>query len=66
MKIDISFTSIKHYNWKNIHYWIWYFKTYKFVKAFIIRIFGVYINVREQSATQNLIAKGLKKFRTPS
>lgn len=31
------------------------FKKYNYVKGFIIRIFGVYINVRERNATEKLI-----------
>jgi hypothetical protein len=37
------------------------FKRYKYVKGFIMRIFGVYINVRESNATDKLIAKGKLK-----
>lgn len=61
MKIDIYFCSIKGYNINNIHQWIWMFRKYKFVKGFIIRIFGVYINVREKNATNKLISLASKK-----
>ncbi len=57
MKTSISFTPIKYYNWKNIDQWIWHFHTYKSIKGFILRIFGIYINVRENDATEKLITK---------
>lgn len=31
------------------------FKKYKHVKGFIVRIFGIYVNVREDMALQKLI-----------
>lgn len=55
MKIDVSYIGIKHYNRKTIIQWIWMFKRYTNVKGFIMRIFGVYINVRENDATEKLI-----------
>jgi len=35
---------------------MWMFKRYTYVKGFIMRIFGVYINVREDYATEKLIS----------
>ena len=61
MKININYCSIKNYNKTNITQWVWMFKRYKYVKGFIMRIFGVYINVRESNATDKLIAKGKLK-----
>ena len=57
MKVNISYISIKHYDTSNIMKWIWMFKPYKHVKGVIIRIFGIYINIRENNATQKLINK---------
>ena len=34
---------------------MWYFRTYKFVRGFMLRIFGVHINIRERNATEKLI-----------
>lgn len=55
MKISISYISPKYYNINTINQWMWMFKKYNYVKGFIIRIFGVYINVRERNATEKLI-----------
>lgn len=55
MRIDISYTSRKYYNRSNILQWVWTYKPYIFVEGFILRIFGVYINVREDNATDKLI-----------
>lgn len=55
MKITVSFVNPKHYNISNIGQWIWYFKKYKFVKGFNIRIFGLHFNIREKNATEKLI-----------
>lgn len=55
MKININYCSIKHYNKTNITQWMWMFKQYKYVNGFIVRIFGVYINIRESNATEKLI-----------
>jgi len=60
MKINISYISTKHYDRTNIMQWAWMFKKYKYVSGFIMRIFGVYINVREKNATEKLIAKARK------
>lgn len=56
MKINISYCSTKHYDRTNINQWFWMFKKYTFVKGFIMRICGVYFNVREKNATEKLIA----------
>lgn len=55
MKINISYCSTKHYDRTNITQWMWMFKRYTNIKGFIIRIFGVYINVREKGAFEKLI-----------
>lgn len=55
MKINIDYCSIKNYNKNNIIQWIWMFKKYKYIKGFIVRILGVYINIRENYATEKLI-----------
>lgn len=58
MKIDVKFISTKYYDRTNIGQWFWYFKPYTFVNGFIMRIFGVYFNVREDNATEKLIEIG--------
>ena len=50
--------STKYYNKSNIIQWVWMFRKYKYVKGFVMRIFGVYINVRESNATEKLIEQG--------
>lgn len=55
MKIDVSYISTKYYDRKNIMQWVFMFKRYTAVKGFIMRIFGVYVNVRENNATEKLI-----------
>ncbi len=55
MKIDISFTNIKHYDISNVGQWAWMFKRKKFVKGFILRFFGIYFNVRETYAMEKLL-----------
>ncbi len=57
MKINVKYISTKHYDRTNISQWMWMFKKYTGVRGFIIRIFGVYINCRENNATEKLIAK---------
>jgi len=55
MKINVSYTSTKWYDRTNITQWMWMFKRYTHVRGFILRVFGVYINVRENNATEKLI-----------
>ncbi len=56
MKINISYTNPKYYpNIKSLRYWLFYFKKYRYVKGFILRIFGVYFNIREKNASLKLI-----------
>lgn len=55
MKINISYTSISHFNLSSVHWWVFMFKRYTYINGFIIRIFGVYINVREKDATDKLL-----------
>jgi hypothetical protein len=55
MKIDISYMHYKKYGNICGHYWFFMFKRYTFVKGFIVRIFGVYINFREKNAFEKLI-----------
>jgi hypothetical protein len=42
MKIDITFTKF----FKS-RYWFWTFKRYTKTKGFILRILGLYINIRD-------------------
>ena len=58
MIINISYISTRYYDRTNIIQWIWMFKRYKYIKGFIMRIFGVYINVRENNAFNKLIEIG--------
>lgn len=37
------------------HTWFWTFKRYRYIKGFILRVFGVYVNVRESNAMDKLI-----------
>lgn len=60
MKINISYISTKHYDRTNITQWVWMFKRYTYVKGFRMQIFGIYINVRENNATEKLIANARK------
>jgi hypothetical protein len=49
-KIDVMMNKYFPYR-----YWFFYFKKYSHVKGFIIRLVGIYINVREKNATEKLI-----------
>lgn len=51
MKTDIGFN--KFYPSR---YWFFHFRKYRYVKGFNGRIFGIYFNVRENNATEKLIA----------
>ena len=55
MKINVSYISTKYYDRTNIIQWMFMFKRYTAVKGFIMRIFGLYVNVRENNATEKLI-----------
>lgn len=55
MKTSISYCSIFYYDFKTINQWIWTYKPYTNVKGFIFRFFGIYINYRENNATEKLI-----------
>jgi hypothetical protein len=61
MKIGISYISTKYYDRTNIIQWVFFFKRYKFVKGFIFRFFGIYVNVREKYATEKLISVAIKR-----
>jgi len=55
MKINFGYCSRKYYNKSNIKQWLWTFQKYQYVNGFIARLFGFYINVREDDATEKLI-----------
>jgi len=58
MKIDVDWTSTKHYDWtkwSQVKFWLWYFRKYKYINGFVIRICGVYFNIRENNATEKLM-----------
>jgi hypothetical protein len=55
MRIGIQYISLKYYDRKSIMQWVFYFKRYTYVKGFVMRIFGVYINVRERDAYNKLL-----------
>jgi CRISPR/Cas system-associated protein endoribonuclease Cas2 len=57
MKINVSYTSWKHYDRSSISQWMWMFKRYTLVRGFIMRVFGIYINVRESNAAEKMIRK---------
>ena len=54
-RVTCSYTSTKYYTKKSIMQWICMYKPYTNVKGFIIRIFGLYINIRDKDATAKLI-----------
>jgi hypothetical protein len=41
-------------------YWFWYFRKFKFVKGFVIRIFGIHFIVKEENHLEKLIEIGQK------
>lgn len=55
MNIDVSYISTKWYDRSSIAQWMWWFERYRYIRGFKMRIFGVYINVRENNATEKLI-----------
>lgn len=57
MEINVNYVSRKWYDSTNIGWWFWYFKPYKYIKGFNMRICGVHFNIREKNATAKLIAK---------
>ena len=60
MKIDIKYVSPTYYDRTNIKQWALYFRKYRDIIGFNIRIFGVNINIRENNATQKLIEKHMR------
>lgn len=62
MEINVNYTSTKYYDRTNIIQWIWYYKPYTHIRGFIVRIFGVYINVRENNASEKLMAIWNKRY----
>ena len=61
MKINIKYCSRKDYNKETINQWFFMYRPYKNVKGFIVRIFGVWINICENNATNILIDKANNK-----
>lgn len=61
MVINIDYISRKHFNKSNIIQWVWLFRSYKYVNGFQMRIFGLHINIRENKATEKLIALWLRR-----
>ena len=59
MKINIKYTERKYYRDAPDGYrqWRFHFHRYKYVRGFVMRIFGWYFNVRENNATVKLIEK---------
>lgn len=55
MKINISYCKPYVSGIGLYKEWFFMFKRYTAVNGFIIRIFGVYFNVRENNATEKLI-----------
>lgn len=43
--------------------WFFYFKRYSFIRGFILRFLGIYLNVRENKALWKLL--NYRKYRTP-
>ena len=61
MNINTSYISTKNYDRTNIIHWVWMFRRYTYVKGFVMRIFGIYINVRENNAREKMIEQFKKK-----
>ena len=61
MKINISYISTKNYDRTNIIQWMFMFRRYTYVKGFVMRIFGIDINVRENNAREKMIEQLKKK-----
>lgn len=59
MKIGVSYTKRIHYKdaQNGLKQWFFYFRKYQNIRGFIMRICGVYFNIRENNATQKLVAK---------
>lgn len=55
MKVNIYYCPISDYNKTNITQWAFMFRRYKFINGFVMRVFGIYINIREKNATQKLL-----------
>lgn len=59
MKVKLDINKIKFSKHRN---WFFYFKKYvPGVKGFIVRFFGIHINIREWEATNKLIALAKKQ-----
>ena len=63
MKINVNYVSRKWYDNKNISSWFWYFKPYKYIKGFNMRICGIHFNIREKNATDKLISISKSKLK---
>jgi hypothetical protein len=61
IKINVTYVSRKWYRdvdgkgTLDLRQWRWYFRTYKNVWGFHLRVFGVHFNIREKNATAKLI-----------
>lgn len=59
MDVRLGISKMKFYRHRN---WFFYFKKYvPGVKGFIVRFFGIHINIREWDATNKLIALAKKQ-----
>lgn len=56
MKTNISYIGINHFPFNKILWWIFYFKKYKFIKGFNLRMFGLHFNIREDKALEKLLS----------
>lgn len=66
MKVNIDYVSTKWYHDApdGLRQWAFYFKRYSGVRGFILRVFGVHVNIRENGATDKLIAKCVASWRS--
>ena len=64
MKVTCDFISPKHYDRTNFMQWAFRFWRYTFIRGFILRVFGLTINVTEKGATQKLINIHLERKST--
>jgi len=57
MKARVTFVRTKYYGRDNIMQWVWFFRKMRYVKGFIIRVFGFHLSIFENNATEKLIQK---------
>lgn len=65
VRITIDYVSLKHYkesSFKSVlKFWVFYFKRYKFVKGFTLRVFGLNFNIREGGFLEKILKMNYEK-----